>query len=174
MNSIDSTYAKLSEQCYDFHADVGLFFVIVFPVLNLEIQKFGPKNPGSFWLFFFSECLHRVWRALWLGSGRHFRWNKKFELCAPWRHGRIQHVFFWKPILIFHPNSFCLKFCVCFFFQSKIRQTKIKCLINFPIKNKWFLLKQSKIRCLPFMFMPWFLFPWKKYLENFFFWSHFP
>lgn len=174
MNSIDSTYAKLSEQCYDFHADVGLFFVIVFPVLNLEIQKFGPKNPGSFWLFFFFRMPspRLASSVAWIRSS--FSMKQKvwaLRTVTPWQDSTC---FFLKTHLNLPSKQFLFEILCMFFFQSKIRQTKIKCLINFPIKNKWFLLKQSKIRCLPFMFMPWFLFPWKKYLENFFFWSHFP
>ena len=65
MNSIGSTYPKLSEQCYDFHADVGRVFCLVFPVLKFgDPRNLGPKNPGSFWVYFFPNACHRHQRHL--------------------------------------------------------------------------------------------------------------
>ena len=121
-----------------------VFFCFVFPVLNLEIQKFGPKNPVLLGVFFPNAftAISDICVAWIRSSFPALRTEMPFS--------GFNMCFFLKT---FHPNSFCLKF-LHVFCQSKIRQTKIKCLIDFPIKNKWFLLKQSKIRCLPFMFMP--------------------
>ena len=131
---------------------MGRVFRLVFPVLNLEIQKFGPKKSRFFLGIFFRMPKHRHQRHLWLGSGRHFDETKSLSFANRDAMAGFNMFFVLKTHLNLPSKQFLFEIFVCFF-ETKIR-LKIHMSNCFPIKNKCFWLKQSKIRCLPFTFMP--------------------
>lgn len=98
-----------------------LFSFPVFPVLNLEIQKFGPTKTGSFGVSF-SECHHRHFSNLWLGSGRNFDETKSLSFANRDAMAGCNMFFSWKPIQTIQTVSVWI-FCM-FFFNQKLDKQK--------------------------------------------------
>lgn len=102
-----------------FSCRCGSCFLFSFPSSKFGDPEIWAKKSGSFGVFF-SECLHRHQRHLWLGSGRQFD-----ETSEPWCHLQdATYVFFLKTYLNLPSKQMkCLK-CLYVFFNQKLDKQK--------------------------------------------------